>query len=257
MNEISKFESYKKKLQGICDEHDLVFRLRTDKYPFTLTIKPAAGLDQQMSMLENVEEQGYTSPDAYIRFTMKDGALTYRMDKSFTIGDALFAKIKNLFKNLYATWLEFFFRDVMERGLLKGRQMPVIDENEDDLPEGADPFETTEDDEDEGGEDAGDEDADGEDEDDDPAEDEEFAEDDPEVVEATQLVRSVNKASVSFLQRQMKIGYGKATRLMDALEKFGVVGPYNGSAPREVLPYDAPEDGADTTEEDGGDNAEA
>lgn len=71
MNEISKFESYKKKLQGICDEHDLVFRLRTDKYPFTLTIKPAAGLDQQMSMLENVEEQGYTSPDAYATLIIK------------------------------------------------------------------------------------------------------------------------------------------------------------------------------------------
>ncbi len=33
MSEISKYEAYKRKLQGLCDEHDLVFRLRKDKYP--------------------------------------------------------------------------------------------------------------------------------------------------------------------------------------------------------------------------------
>ena len=236
MSEISKYEAYKKKLQGLCDEHDLVYRFRNDGYPITLTIKPAGGLDVQMSMLENVEEQGYTSPDAYIRFTMKDGVLTYKMSKTFSIDDALFSKIKNLFKNMYSTYLEFFFRDVMERDLLRGRAKPVIDEDEaedDDEP----PIEDDEDLEDE-------DDGDGEDEDD--GEDGEdaldYPADDPEVQEATRIVRQNNKASVSLLQRQMSIGYSKATSLMNALEALGVVGPYNGSSPREVLPYDEPED---------------
>lgn len=236
MSEISKYEAYKKKLQGLCDEHDLVYRFRNDGYPITLTIKPAGGLDVQMSMLENVEEQGYTSPDAYIRFTMKDGVLTYKMSKTFSIDDALFSKIKNLFKNMYSTYLEFFFRDVMERDLLRGRAKPVIDEDEaedDDEP----PIEDDEDLEDE-------DDGDGEDEDD--GEDGEdaldYPADDPEVQEATRIVRQNNKASVSLLQRQMSIGYSKATSLMNALEALGVVGPYNGSSPREVLPYDEPKD---------------
>ncbi len=231
MNEISKFEAYKKKLQGLCNEHDLVYRIRTDNYPITLTIRPIGGLDHQMSMLENVEEQGYTSPDAYISFTMKDGALTYRMDKSFTIGDALFAKIKNLFKNLYTTYLEFFFRDVMERDLLLGRQMPVIDEEEADRLEGEERFEEMEDGSD--GEEISE--GDGEDEgddDDDPA-----PLDEDEVNTAIRVVRQVNKVSTSLLQRQMQIGYAKAAKLMDELERRGVVGPFG-----DVLPYDEPDD---------------
>lgn len=232
MSEISKYESYKKKLQGICDEHDLVFRFNKDKYPITLTIRPAGGMDRQMSMLENVEEEGYTSPDAYIKFTMKDGVLGYKMDNAFSIGDALFAKIKNLFKNMYYTYLEFFYRDVMERELLSKRNIPVIDENEGD---GA---EDTPEKPNDGGEDY---DSGSGETGDNPAID--YSRDDPDVQMATSIVRQNNKASVSLLQRQMKIGYSKATSLMDALEAFGVVGPYNGSTPREVLPYDEPDDG--------------
>lgn len=237
MSEVSKYEAYKKKLQGLCDEHDLVFRFRNDSYPITLTIKPVGGLDAQMSLLENAEEQGYTSPDAYIRFTMKDGALAYKMSKTFSIDDALFSKIKNLFKNMYSTYLEFFFRDVMERELLRGRAAPVIDEDEAGDDDDELPIEDDEDleDEDDGNGEGEDDGEDGEDTPDYPA-------DDPEVQEATRIVRQNNKASVSLLQRQMSIGYSKAASLMNALEALGVVGPYNGSSPREVLPYDEPED---------------
>ena len=62
MSEISMYEAQKKKLQGLCDEHDLVFRFIKDRYPITLTIKPVQGMDAQISMLENVEEVGYRSP---------------------------------------------------------------------------------------------------------------------------------------------------------------------------------------------------
>lgn len=43
----------------------------------------------------------------------------------------------------------------------------------------------------------------------------------------------------------MNIGFAKATRVMDALEDAGVVGTYNGSQLREVLPFDEPEDEAE------------
>ena len=64
MSEISMYEAQKKKMQGLCDEHNLVYRFIKDKYPITFTIQPIQGVEAQMTMLENVEEVGYTSPDA-------------------------------------------------------------------------------------------------------------------------------------------------------------------------------------------------
>ena len=40
MSEIDKYEAQKKKLDGLCEEHDLTYRFRHDSYPITLTIKP-------------------------------------------------------------------------------------------------------------------------------------------------------------------------------------------------------------------------
>lgn len=53
--------------------------------------------------------------------------------------------------------------------------------------------------------------------------------------EAVQLVVDMQSASVSMLQRRFRIGYSRAARLIDAMEERGVVGPYEGSKPRQVL----------------------
>jgi DNA segregation ATPase FtsK/SpoIIIE, S-DNA-T family len=53
--------------------------------------------------------------------------------------------------------------------------------------------------------------------------------------DAVQLVTEMQTASVSMLQRRFRIGYTRAARLIDAMESHGVVGPYEGSKPREVL----------------------
>ncbi len=60
-------------------------------------------------------------------------------------------------------------------------------------------------------------------------EDEELAED------CVEIIRSEGKASTSLLQRRLKIGYGRAARMMDILEERGVVGPARGAEPREIL----------------------
>jgi S-DNA-T family DNA segregation ATPase FtsK/SpoIIIE len=52
--------------------------------------------------------------------------------------------------------------------------------------------------------------------------------------EAKRLVVQYQKASASFLQQMMGIGYPKAARIINDLEQMGVVGPQNGSKPREV-----------------------
>ncbi len=53
--------------------------------------------------------------------------------------------------------------------------------------------------------------------------------------EAIELVVEKEKASVSMLQRQFRIGYNRAARLVDDLERRGIVGPEEGSKPRKVL----------------------
>jgi S-DNA-T family DNA segregation ATPase FtsK/SpoIIIE len=62
-----------------------------------------------------------------------------------------------------------------------------------------------------------------------------FGGDDPLYEEAKRLVIQMRKASASYLQRKLRIGYARAARLIDMLEERGVVGPGEGAKPREVL----------------------
>lgn len=59
--------------------------------------------------------------------------------------------------------------------------------------------------------------------------------DDDMYEEARELVVTTGKASASFLQRRLRIGYARAARLLDLMEDQGVVGPAEGAKPREVL----------------------
>lgn len=53
--------------------------------------------------------------------------------------------------------------------------------------------------------------------------------------QAIDVLRSTKRASTSMLQRRLRIGYNRAARLMEVLEDRGIVGPENGSSPREIL----------------------
>ncbi|MBI3572495.1 DNA translocase FtsK 4TM domain-containing protein [Candidatus Kaiserbacteria bacterium] len=59
--------------------------------------------------------------------------------------------------------------------------------------------------------------------------------DDELYIAAKAAVEQVGRASTSYLQRKLKIGYSRAARLMDVLESRGVIGPADGAKPREVL----------------------
>ncbi|MFH0793694.1 MAG: DNA translocase FtsK 4TM domain-containing protein, partial [bacterium] len=65
--------------------------------------------------------------------------------------------------------------------------------------------------------------------------DNEEMDDDTLYHKALRLILESKKASVSLIQRRMKIGYARAGRLMDMMEDNGVVGPYQGSKPRTLL----------------------
>ena len=266
MSEISAYEAQVKKMQGLCEEHNLVYRFHKDRYPMTFTIKPSCTMDAQISMLESVEDEGYISPAASMTWIFNDGVLETKVHGgTFTISKTVRTKIENILIKMITFWQQYFFRSVVEGQLLPEKKMPVIDD-EALWPEDAAPYE--DDDEDEDGEiDA--EDEPGDDNTDSAAEsaapvvesdppEAEYSEsasvalvglDEQEIKEVARIVRAANGASCSLLQREMGIDGAKAVRLLEALETLGVVGPFNGSRPREVLPYDEPDDEGGTTDE--------
>ncbi|MEA2088233.1 MAG: DNA translocase FtsK, partial [Patescibacteria group bacterium] len=65
--------------------------------------------------------------------------------------------------------------------------------------------------------------------------DSDFEENDELINEAREIVINSERASISFLQRKMRIGYNKAAGIIDALESLGVVGPADGAKGRQVL----------------------
>ena len=53
--------------------------------------------------------------------------------------------------------------------------------------------------------------------------------------EAKRVILETGQASVSMVQRRLGLGYTRAARLIDMMEEEGVVGPYRGAKPREIL----------------------
>ena len=60
-------------------------------------------------------------------------------------------------------------------------------------------------------------------------------EDEDLIQQCIEVIRSEQKASVSLLQRRLRLGYTRAARIMDELEQRGIVGPSKGAEPRDIL----------------------
>ena len=59
--------------------------------------------------------------------------------------------------------------------------------------------------------------------------------DDEILKKAIEVVVEAQSASTTLLQKRLKLGYARASRIIDELEEKGVIGPYEGSKPRKVL----------------------
>jgi len=68
-----------------------------------------------------------------------------------------------------------------------------------------------------------------------PAEEEDDGAQDPMLRDAIETVVDAKMASTSLLQRKLKLGYARAARIMDQMEALHIIGPYEGSKPRQVL----------------------
>ena len=60
-------------------------------------------------------------------------------------------------------------------------------------------------------------------------------EDEELIQQCIEVIRSEQKASVSLMQRRLRLGYTRAARIMDELELRGIVGPNKGAEPRDIL----------------------
>lgn len=215
MSEKTKYEGYLKKLDGLCEEHDLTYRLRLQESPVSLTVRPVQGVYEQMSMLE--KDEGVLSPDAYLRFEMKDGELNTYIGGTFVISDALFTKLRALFRNLEYRWLQYFFRDIVENGLMDKKRLPVIEPDEEqDAPE-LDAME-------------------------DLANEPDWEE---QIRLATAIVRAENSAELDLLRTRLGIPQDEADAVLAELEDRGII-----SNSGEVLPLDEPDDSDEPEETD-------
>ena len=67
--------------------------------------------------------------------------------------------------------------------------------------------------------------------------------------EASEIVQSTGRASATYLQRRLSVGYSRAARILDELEDAGIIGPARGSKPREILIGGSPVQSIDDSED--------
>lgn len=116
MKESAKFEVYEKKLQGVCEENNLMSEFSPYEYPLKLTVKPTGeGAQISFAPKNDIKE---TSPEAFLQLSLMNGEVAYEFSDTFIISEALLAKLKRLFKNLCDCWLQYFFRETIEKNLL-------------------------------------------------------------------------------------------------------------------------------------------
>ncbi len=136
MSEITMFEAQKKKLEGLCEEHNFTYRFRKDSYPISLTIRPTQGTAQQLSLLEEADGQDYISPNASMTWVFIEDVIYPKIEGgTFTISDILYRKFTTIFRKMVLYWQQYVFRFLITHGSVNSRQLPNIADAEEDIPQ--------------------------------------------------------------------------------------------------------------------------
>lgn len=125
MNENEKYEEEKKKLHTLCAENHFSYTLGFDEYPATLIIRPDETAAAQLSFAPAGEREE-TGADAFLKLSIIDGAVTYKFSDTFIISDELLSKCKRLFSKMYLFWVQYLFREIMQRHLLDSAAMTTL-----------------------------------------------------------------------------------------------------------------------------------
>lgn len=133
MSELSKFKDQREKLANVCNENGMTYRLKTESYPITLTIRPESGMDAQITMLEAAGDIDRIPEDAYIKIAYTEDGIKTVTDGGFPISKALRSKIENIFEKLVRFYNQWFHRTVIESNLLQASTLSkLLDVGSDD-----------------------------------------------------------------------------------------------------------------------------
>ena len=136
MSEISMFDEQKKKLEGLCEEHNFTYRFRKDVYPISLTIRPTQGTAQQLSLLEEADGSDYISPNASLTWLFSENEIVPRIEGgTFTISDKLYRKFTTIFRKMATYWTQYVFRFLITHGGISANSLNNIVDAEEDVPE--------------------------------------------------------------------------------------------------------------------------
>lgn len=131
MKELDQYEAQRKKLEGICEEHNLVFGFRKNEYPIKLTIRPSSGMDEQLSMLERAGDEDRIPLEAYITISYTEDGIRTVTDGGFPIAKTLRSKIESIFEKMCLFWCRYFFRSVIQNDVIDRRLLPKETDTED------------------------------------------------------------------------------------------------------------------------------
>ena len=141
--EVIMYDAQVKKLQGLCDEHGLTYKLEKEAYPVRLTISPVQKQYEQGTLMPDMKkEEDKSDPDSKMVMVFKDGHICTKFeDGTFVITDVLQTKIKNIFVKIVAYWQQFFFRNVIENKALKKNFFPEMPDADSEIKEQGEPVE--------------------------------------------------------------------------------------------------------------------
>lgn len=144
--EVMMFDAQKKKLQGLCDEHDLVYKFEKDCYPIVLTVSMAQKQFEQGKLIEDeTPDESTCDPEAKVVWIFRDGKLAMKVEGgTFTIGKELRTKIENILLKMINFWQQYFFRNVIEKKRLKKNSFPEMPDADEEIRSQGEPVEEDE-----------------------------------------------------------------------------------------------------------------